>query len=242
LTVLRLLDESLATELVCVLRYRRHHFTARGIHSQSVAQEFLDHSNEEQGHADQIAERIVQEGRFAWDFESSSFRHRMAKDFPEWFHQWGTTLPENIELDADEQLITILADPLIARVRLEAKQGGDIDWLDLRIVFDIEGADLKPADIRRLLAAKGEHVRLADGSWRRVKLELSDEQIAMLDSLGIDLEAEGSDTHRLHWRQLAQEKAVEIVNPKAWEKIVQRMEEAKLNANPPVPPELTVTP
>ena len=77
----------------------------------------------------------------------------------------------------------------IARVRLEAKQGGDIDWLDLRIVFDIEGADLKPADIRRLLAAKGEYVRLADGSWRRVKLELSDEQIAMLDSLGIDLEA-----------------------------------------------------
>ena len=61
-TVLRLLDESLATELVCVLRYRRHHFMARGIHSQSVAQEFLDHSNEEQGHADQIAERIVQLG------------------------------------------------------------------------------------------------------------------------------------------------------------------------------------
>jgi bacterioferritin len=60
--VLRLLDESLATELVCVLRYRRHHFMARGIHSQGVAQEFLDHSNEEQGHADQIAERIVQLG------------------------------------------------------------------------------------------------------------------------------------------------------------------------------------
>ena len=60
--VLKLLNDSLATELVCVLRYRRHHFMARGIHSQSVAQEFLDHSNEEQGHADQIAERIVQLG------------------------------------------------------------------------------------------------------------------------------------------------------------------------------------
>jgi bacterioferritin len=60
--VLQLLNASLATELVCVLRYRRHHFMARGIHSQSVAQEFLDHSNEEQGHADQIAERIVQLG------------------------------------------------------------------------------------------------------------------------------------------------------------------------------------
>src|SRR6266576_2612106 len=60
--MLKLLNDSLATELVCVLRYRRHHFMARGIHSQSVSQEFLDHSNEEQGHADQIAERIVQLG------------------------------------------------------------------------------------------------------------------------------------------------------------------------------------
>ena len=60
--VLKLLNDSLATELVCVLRYRRHYFMARGIHSQSVAQEFLDHSNEELGHADQISERIVQLG------------------------------------------------------------------------------------------------------------------------------------------------------------------------------------
>jgi bacterioferritin len=60
--VLKLLNDALATELICVLRYRRHYFMARGIHSQSVAQEFLDHSNEEQAHADQIAERIVQLG------------------------------------------------------------------------------------------------------------------------------------------------------------------------------------
>jgi bacterioferritin len=61
-TVLKLLNEALATEIVCVLRYRRHHFMAKGIHSPSVADEFLVHSNEEQGHADRIAERIVQLG------------------------------------------------------------------------------------------------------------------------------------------------------------------------------------
>ena len=60
--VLRLLNEALATEIVCVLRYRRHYFMARGIHSKSIADEFLTHSNEEQGHADQVAERIVQLG------------------------------------------------------------------------------------------------------------------------------------------------------------------------------------
>ena len=60
--VLKLLNEALATEIVCVLRYRRHYFMARGIHSKGVGEEFLSHSNEELGHADQIAERIVQLG------------------------------------------------------------------------------------------------------------------------------------------------------------------------------------
>lgn len=60
--VLKRLNEALATEIVCVLRYRRHHFMARGIHAKGVAEEFLVHSNEEQGHADEIAARIVQLG------------------------------------------------------------------------------------------------------------------------------------------------------------------------------------
>src|SRR2546425_3194837 len=59
-TVIKVLNEALATEIVCVLRYKRHHYTAKGIHSQAVAEEFLEHANEEQGHADRIAERIVQ--------------------------------------------------------------------------------------------------------------------------------------------------------------------------------------
>ena len=59
-TVLRVLNEALATELVCVLRYQRHHYMAKGIHSRGVAEEFLEHAREEQGHVDQIAERITQ--------------------------------------------------------------------------------------------------------------------------------------------------------------------------------------
>ena len=61
-TVLKLLNEALATELVCVLRYKRHYFTADGLDAQPVAQEFLQHANEEQQHADWIAQRIVQLG------------------------------------------------------------------------------------------------------------------------------------------------------------------------------------
>src|SRR5881296_2121042 len=61
-TVVRILNEALATEIVCVLRYKRHYFMAEGIHAQAVAAEFLEHANEEQGHADQIAHRITQLG------------------------------------------------------------------------------------------------------------------------------------------------------------------------------------
>ena len=59
-TVVRVLNQALATEIVCVLRYKRHHYMAKGIHSKAVAEEFLEHANEEQGHADKIAERITQ--------------------------------------------------------------------------------------------------------------------------------------------------------------------------------------
>lgn len=99
--VLRLLNDSLATELVCVLRYRRHHFMARGIHSQSVAQEFLDHSNEELGHADQIAERIVQLGGEP-DFAPTGLVGRSHAEYVE-----GDTLASMIKEDLVAERIAI---------------------------------------------------------------------------------------------------------------------------------------
>ena len=60
--IIKLLNDSLATELVCTLRYKRHHFTAKGMSSPAIAEEFLVHANEETEHADMIAERIVQLG------------------------------------------------------------------------------------------------------------------------------------------------------------------------------------
>ena len=61
-TVIRILNEVLATEIVCVLRYKRHYYMATGIHAQAVAAEFLEHAKEEQEHADIAAERITQLG------------------------------------------------------------------------------------------------------------------------------------------------------------------------------------
>jgi len=61
-TVLRLLNEALATEIVCVLRYKRHYFMAKGLNAEPAAAEFAEHAAEEQQHADRLAERIVQLG------------------------------------------------------------------------------------------------------------------------------------------------------------------------------------
>ena len=82
--VIKLLNDSLATELVCVLRYRRHHFMARGIHSQAVAAEFLAHASEELGHADLIATRIVQLGGEP-DFSPATLLARSHAEYVEGF-------------------------------------------------------------------------------------------------------------------------------------------------------------
>lgn len=79
-TVIKLLDTALATELVCVLRYRRHYFMAKGIDAEPVAAEFLEHAGQEQEHADQIAARIVQLGGEP-DFSPDSLSSRSHSEY-----------------------------------------------------------------------------------------------------------------------------------------------------------------
>jgi bacterioferritin len=100
-TLLRLLDEALATEIVCVLRYRRHHFMASGLNGENAAQEFLQHANEEQAHADQIAQRIVQLGG-APDFSPEGLTLRSHSEYQE-----GETLLEMIREDLVAERVAI---------------------------------------------------------------------------------------------------------------------------------------
>lgn len=100
-TVIRLLNEALATELVCTLRYKRHYYTAKGMTSTGVAEEFLEHANEEQVHADQIAERIVQLGGDP-DFSPDGLSKRSHAEYIE-----GDSLPEMIKEDLVAERIAI---------------------------------------------------------------------------------------------------------------------------------------
>ena len=100
-TVVRILNEALATEIVCVLRYKRHYFMASGIHAQAVAAEFLEHANEEQGHADLIAQRITQLGGEP-DFNPNGLHTRSHSEYVE-----GTTLLEMIREDLVAERVAI---------------------------------------------------------------------------------------------------------------------------------------
>ena len=99
--VLRLLNEALATEIVCVLRYKRHYFMAQGIHAEGVTAEFLEHANDEQQHADQIAARITQLGGEP-DFSPEGLTTRSHAEYVE-----GDTLEEMIKEDLVAERIAI---------------------------------------------------------------------------------------------------------------------------------------
>ena len=100
-TVIRILNEALATEIVCVLRYKRHYYMASGLSAQAVADEFLQHANEEQVHADQIAGRIVQLGG-APNFSPDGILTRSHSEYVE-----GDTLVEMIREDLVAERVAI---------------------------------------------------------------------------------------------------------------------------------------
>lgn len=100
-TILRLLGEALATELVCVLRYKRHFYMASGLHADSAAAEFAQHATEEQGHADQIAARIVQLGGKP-DFNPDTLTGRSHAEYVE-----GETLRDMLKEDLIAERIAI---------------------------------------------------------------------------------------------------------------------------------------
>lgn len=99
--VIKLLNEALATEIVCVLRYKRHYFMAAGIHAAPVAAEFLQHANEEMLHADRIAERIIQL-RGEPNFSPDGLAARSHAEYVE-----GGTLREMIKEDLIAERIAI---------------------------------------------------------------------------------------------------------------------------------------
>jgi bacterioferritin len=119
--VLQMLNEALATELVCVLRYRHDHFVARGLKAKVAAEEFLEHAQQELEHADQLAERIVQLGgepnfNPSGLIERSHSEYRLGKSLEEMIRE--NLVAERIAIDSYRQVIQYLGndDPTTRRM------------------------------------------------------------------------------------------------------------------------------
>ncbi|WP_338861643.1 ferritin-like domain-containing protein [Mycetohabitans rhizoxinica] len=133
-TILKLLNDALATELVCTLRYKRHYFMAKGINSEAVADEFAQHAAEEQQHADQLAQRIVQLGG-APDFAPAGLASRSHSEYVE-----GETLTEMIRENLVAERIAI------DTYREIVKYIGDKDPTTRRIFEEILAVEEEHAD------------------------------------------------------------------------------------------------
>ena len=132
--VIAVMNEALATELVCVLRYKRHFFMATGIHATAVAAEFQEHAADEQGHADRIAERITQLGG-APNFNPEGLASRSHSQYVE-----GESLVDMIKEDLVAERIAIESYGEIVRFL------GDRDITSRRLMEEILAVEEEHAD------------------------------------------------------------------------------------------------
>jgi bacterioferritin len=111
--IIKLLNDSLATELVCVMRYKRHYYTAAGLDSPAIAEEFLVHANEESAHADKLAQRIVQLGGKP-DYNPDSLTKRSHADYDESLELKdmirANLVAERVAIEAYTQIIKLIGD------------------------------------------------------------------------------------------------------------------------------------
>ena len=139
-----ILNKVLASELVCVLRYKRHFFMAQGIHAEPIAQEFLQHANDEQLHADQVALRITQLGG-APDFNPEGLLTRSVAQYVA-----GNTLVEMIKEDLVAERVVIMWYAEIIR------WFGDYDSTTRRLMEDLLAKEEEHADdLANLLSEMG---------------------------------------------------------------------------------------
>src|SRR6202140_994602 len=149
--VIAVLNEALATEIVCVLRYKRHYFMATGIHANAVAQEFQEHAAEEQGHADRIAGRITQLGGEP-NFNPEGLATRSHSQYVE-----GKSLLDMVREDLVAERIAVDSYNEIIRYL------GDDDVTSRRAMEKILGKEEEHADdMKKLLETLGQGERLAE--------------------------------------------------------------------------------
>jgi hypothetical protein len=176
------------------------------------------------------------------NLKPSSYRQtlsmRVTKKFPEIFIAWLKSIPPDIQVQLAGELASFAEAAVSGSVRLDVTEA-QIDWFDLRVVLDVSDTTLSQEEIKLLLNAKGNYVRLEGKGWRRLQFNLSEEENERLAQLGLNPRELSAEPQRLHALQLADEAAKKFLPEQQVAQIQRRATEIKARVAPEIPAGIT---
>lgn len=159
---------------------------------------------------------------------------RVTRNFPEVFSAWARAVPPSIHLELDDELKSLLQDPIEAKLKLEVEET-ELDWFNLKVALESSDTELTPEETKALLDARGGFVRLQKKGWRRLKFDLSEEEDRQMATLGLNPRDFSSEPQKLHSLQLANEATRRFLPSDQVERITRRTAEIKTRVTPTMP-------
>jgi superfamily II DNA or RNA helicase len=183
-----------------------------------------------QGHFPRVLEPL----NVKWAEDLGEWKLRVTKKTPELFVAWLKSLPPEIEVWLDPELSSLRNDPVSGSVSLDINESG-LDWFDLKVVLKVGDTTLTPAELKLLLNARGDYVRLGRKGWRRLDFNLLPEEDEQLARLGLNARDFSAEPQRLHALQLADPAAKKFLAPAQVRNIQRRVSELKARVTPALP-------
>ncbi len=174
---------------------------------------------------------------FKWDYHSQRWQLRLSKKFAGTFVTFLKALPAETRIELGGDLASFQNAEVAGKIRLEASEA-EMDWFDLRVIVDVNDATLTKEEIKLLLDAKGNWVRLGKKGWRKLEFSLSEEEDRELARLGLTPHELTSEPQRLHAFQLADKAARKFLPEETCERIERRAAELQARVTPDVPAEI----
>ncbi len=176
---------------------------------------------------------------------SRTITHEMRINSKNWaaeFSEWLARRPEDCEIALDGELASLAGAPVSGTLRLDIEESPQgIDWFDLRVALHVSDTELTEVEIGLLLKSQGRWVRIAGKGWRRLDLEIGEEQHAELAALGLSAHEFTAETQRLHAMQLGAigGKGASLLRGDRAERVRRRIEEIKTRVAPQPPAAIT---
>ena len=171
---------------------------------------------------------------FRWDIHMQRWQLRVSKKFPEAFVAFLKALPAATRVELGGELASFQDAKIAGTIRLEATET-ETDWFDLKVIVNVSDATLTPEEIKSLLDAKGNWVRLGKKGWRKLEFALSEQEDQELARLGLTPHELTSEPQRLHAFQLADRAARKFLPAATCDRIDRRAAELQAQVTPPVP-------